>query len=164
MVLGTYHGSFHSSDELLVYPPPTKLTTSIWSPSLTSVLSNAARFRTARLCSTATLRGSMSSLRSRSPTVTGAGSSNRSPLRVMTTESWSMRVPRRDVDTASSQPRRFIGHAPRDHKSVPRTASTLCSAGLLVLHGPGFFGGSAWCDATTVTIVSMDEWLGQHKW
>jgi len=33
-----------------------------------------------------------------------------------------------------------------------------------VQHGPGFFGGSAWCDATTVTIVSMDERLGQHKW
>jgi len=36
-----------------------------------------------------------------------------------------------------------------------------------VLHGPGFFGGSAWCDATIVTIatiVSMDERLGQHKW
>src|SRR5437773_1815145 len=51
-------GNFHSLDELLVYPPPTKLTTSICSPSLTSVLSNAARFRTARLCSTATDRTS----------------------------------------------------------------------------------------------------------
>ena len=76
-----------------------------------------------------------------------------------------MRVPRRDVETASSQPRRFIGHAPRDHKSVPRTASRLSSAGLKASCCTiRDFGGSAVCDATIVTIVSMDERLGQHKW
>ena len=68
-----------------VDPPPTKFTISISSPSRTVVVAKAARFSTTRLCSTATRRGSIPSLASRSSMVTGPSISNGSPFNVIFT-------------------------------------------------------------------------------
>src|SRR5229473_5416287 len=100
-------------------PPPTKLTISTWSPSRSSVVSNAVRFKTTRLCSTATRRASISRSARSAAIVRGPASSKGSPFSVM-------------VKTSSSRPR----GSERKHEAADR------QIGLQLYRQPSRVGGN----------------------